>query len=87
MGFWAFQPSSELFPLARAAALKAIELDDGLAEAHAWLGVVKLQFDWDWSGAEQELIELRLRLHLRHESRENYLFPRDVHSAENTSKQ
>ena len=36
----------------------------------------------------EEFIELRLRSsHLLHESRENYLCPRDVHSAENTSKQ
>jgi tetratricopeptide (TPR) repeat protein len=35
--------------------LKALELDDGLAEAHAALGQIKLGFDWDWSGAEQEL--------------------------------
>ena len=37
--------------------------------------------------AYEAFIELRLRSsHLRHESRENYLFPREVQSAENTSK-
>jgi TolB-like protein/DNA-binding winged helix-turn-helix (wHTH) protein/Flp pilus assembly protein TadD len=49
------RPPTEAFPVAKAAALKALELDDGLAEAHAALGQIKLAFDWDWSGAEQEL--------------------------------
>jgi hypothetical protein len=39
---------------AKAAALKAIELDDTLAEAHMALGWVHLAYDWDWSGAENE---------------------------------
>jgi len=45
----------QVMPLARAAASKAIELDDTLAEAHASLGYVELSFDWDWSRAEREL--------------------------------
>jgi TolB-like protein/DNA-binding winged helix-turn-helix (wHTH) protein/Tfp pilus assembly protein PilF len=49
------RPSTESFSLVKAAASKALELDEGLAEAHSELGMVKLQFDWDWSGAEQEL--------------------------------
>jgi len=44
----------EIFPLAKEAALRAVQLDDGLAEAHASLGYVKLWFDWDWVGAEAE---------------------------------
>jgi eukaryotic-like serine/threonine-protein kinase len=39
----------------RAAALKALELDDSLAEAHTSLASIKLLFDWDWTGAEAEL--------------------------------
>lgn len=46
--------ANDVFPLAKAAALKALELDDGLGDAHATLGVIKLQFDWDWSGAGKE---------------------------------
>jgi len=38
----------------RAAALKAIELDDTLAEAHYELGEVSFQYDWDWRGTEAE---------------------------------
>ncbi len=39
---------------ARAAALKALELDETLAEAHAALGYIKVSFDWDWPGAQRE---------------------------------
>ena len=39
---------------ARAAATKALELDESLAEAHASLGSIKLFYDWDWTGAEAE---------------------------------
>ncbi len=38
----------------RAAALKAIALDEQLAEAHNSLGRIKLFYDWDWVGAEHE---------------------------------
>jgi TolB-like protein/DNA-binding winged helix-turn-helix (wHTH) protein/Tfp pilus assembly protein PilF len=40
---------------AKVAALKAIALDDGLAEAHTSLAAVKIFLDWDWQGAESEL--------------------------------
>jgi adenylate cyclase len=42
------------FPKARAAASRALELDEGLAEAHAALGAEKAGFEYDWAGAEQE---------------------------------
>jgi serine/threonine-protein kinase len=44
----------EVFPKARSAAMMALKLDDLLAEAHTALAVVKLTYDWDWSGAERE---------------------------------
>jgi tetratricopeptide (TPR) repeat protein len=47
-------PSSEAFPKARAAALKALDLHPDLAEAHTALANVKEDYDWDWSGAEQD---------------------------------
>jgi TolB-like protein/Tfp pilus assembly protein PilF/class 3 adenylate cyclase len=47
-------PSREAIPKAKAAALKALEIDDGLAEAHTSLAFIKLNYDWDWSGAEKE---------------------------------
>ena len=43
------------FPKAKAAALKALELDGSLAEAHASLAFVLLYWDWDWLAAEREL--------------------------------
>jgi serine/threonine-protein kinase len=46
---------SDSFPLAKAAALKAISLDETLADAHAYLAFTKFWFDWDWTGAESDL--------------------------------
>ena len=46
---------SETMPRARAAAERAVKLDDGLSEAHATLGAVRFLYDWDWPGAEEEL--------------------------------
>ena len=54
LGDYGAAPSREVFPLAKAAALKALEIDDSLAEAHTTLAHAKFLFDWDWSGAEQE---------------------------------
>jgi adenylate cyclase len=48
-------PPREAFSKAKEAALKAIELDDSLAEAHASLGFIQYHYDWDWAAAEQEL--------------------------------
>ncbi len=47
-------PRSEAMPRARVAALKALELDDGLAEAHTSLAFVRMHFEWDWPGAKSE---------------------------------
>lgn len=43
-----------LMPEAKLAALKALELDGTLAEAHAALGMIRMKYDWDWSEAEKE---------------------------------
>ena len=45
----------EIMPKAKEAALKAVELDDTLAEGHAELGSVLFQYDYDWPAAEREL--------------------------------
>jgi len=47
-------PQDEYMPKARAAALKAIELDNKLAEPHASLAVIAQNYDWDWQTAEEE---------------------------------
>ena len=44
----------DAIPQAKAAALKALELDGSLAEAHASLAFGYIWFDWDWAGAERE---------------------------------
>lgn len=48
-------PLSETFPKARAAALKALEIDESLAEGYSALGMIKTFYEWDWEGAEREL--------------------------------
>jgi len=45
-------PSTEFMPKAKAAALRAVELNDTLAEAHAVLGHILFWYDWDWDAAE-----------------------------------
>ncbi len=47
-------PPSEAMPRAREAALRAIELDETLPDAHNSMALVKLWGDWDWAGAERE---------------------------------
>ena len=47
-------PPQEAFPKARAAAVKALEIDDTLAEARTSLGWIKWVYDWDWPGSERE---------------------------------
>src|SRR5207237_2880459 len=44
----------DVLPQAKEAALKAVELEPDLADAHATLAVILAQFDWDWVGAERE---------------------------------
>ncbi|HEV3471440.1 MAG TPA: hypothetical protein VG148_19090 [Pyrinomonadaceae bacterium] len=46
------QPPAEVYPLAERAALKALELDDTLAEAHTSLGFFRLLYEWDFPRAE-----------------------------------
>ncbi|RMD76007.1 MAG: hypothetical protein D6820_13515 [Lentisphaerae bacterium] len=48
-----YLPSGESWARARAAALKALELDETMSDAHLALGLAKLHEDWDWPGAEK----------------------------------
>ena len=50
-GLW---PPEKAYPKAKAAALKALEIDDKLAEAHATLGSIMSDYEWDYAGAEKE---------------------------------
>jgi DNA-binding winged helix-turn-helix (wHTH) protein len=49
------EPSREAYPSAKAAALKSLQLDDLLPEAHASLGMILFFYEWKWPEAEQEL--------------------------------
>lgn len=48
-----FASADEGYPKAKAAALRALELDANLAETHATLATIKAYYEWDWSGAEK----------------------------------
>ena len=54
LGSYDFIPSREAFPKAKEAALKALDLDETLAEAYTSLAWVKHHFDWDCFGAETD---------------------------------
>jgi adenylate cyclase len=62
-------PPREAFSKAKEAALKAIAIDDSLAEAHASLGFVHYHYDWDWAAAEKEL---KRALELNPQSAQSY---------------
>jgi len=47
-------PPREVLPKAKEAALRAIEIDENLADAHSSLGLIKVYYDHDWNGAETE---------------------------------
>jgi TolB-like protein/DNA-binding winged helix-turn-helix (wHTH) protein/Tfp pilus assembly protein PilF len=51
--FYALQMPRQIMPAAKAAALKALELNVRLAEAHTSLAYIKLSYDWDFPGAEE----------------------------------
>jgi serine/threonine protein kinase/Tfp pilus assembly protein PilF len=54
LGLFGAMPQREAYPKARAAATKALQIDEMLAEAHGALGFVKMVDDWDWPGTEGE---------------------------------
>jgi serine/threonine-protein kinase len=60
-----YLPPREAMPMARAAAERALELDDELAAAHAVLGDILLFYDWDWPGS---LLEYQRAIELEPES-------------------
>jgi adenylate cyclase len=69
-------PPKEAMPKAEAAALRALQVDDTLAEAHASLAFVKMSYHWDWLGAEKEFkraIELNPKYATAHQWYANFL--------------
>lgn len=66
----------QALPQSKAYAIKAVELDDTLPEAHTALGVVKQYYDHDWAGAEREFkqaIQLNTNDSLAHRKYGSYL--------------
>ena len=54
LGYYNHRPPSMVYPRAKAAATRALEIDPALAEAHASLGYTTLFYDRDWSEAERQ---------------------------------
>jgi serine/threonine-protein kinase len=71
-----YLPPRETMPRAKAAAIRALELDDTLADAHTALGWVHTAYDWEWSSAEMEFrraLELNPSSAYAHDGYANYL--------------
>ena len=69
-------PPREVLPKAKEAALKAVEIDDNLPEAHSSLALVHVYYDQDWIRAEQEFkraLELNPKLISAHQRYGSYL--------------
>jgi TolB-like protein/DNA-binding winged helix-turn-helix (wHTH) protein/Tfp pilus assembly protein PilF len=69
-------PPRKKMPLAKAASMKALQLDDTLVEAHTSLARVLFVYDWDWLAAEKEFkraIELNSRYAPAHQWYGGYL--------------
>lgn len=56
LGLFGMGPASEMFPKAKASAVKALELDETVAAAHNALAAVHILYEWDWAGAEAECL-------------------------------
>ncbi len=54
LGYYSYAAPRDVFPKAKAAALKALEIDGALTEAHASLAYGRLYYEWDWPAAERE---------------------------------
>ena len=52
---WFGGVAREVFPKSKQAAIRALEIDETLAEAHSVLGYAATFYDWDWAAAEREI--------------------------------
>ena len=57
LGFYSIGAPLDVFPKAVAAANKALELDDQLADGYTSLGFAKMFHEWDWAGAEEMFLK------------------------------
>jgi serine/threonine-protein kinase len=53
-GWYGYLGPHEAYTKARESAIRALQMDDALPEAHVVLGSIKRNYDWDWVGAESE---------------------------------
>jgi serine/threonine protein kinase/tetratricopeptide (TPR) repeat protein len=82
VGQYLLMPPKEAFPKAKQAATRALEIDDTLAEAHTALATIKLYYDWDWAGAEQEFkraVELNVSYATTHQRYAEHLMYSGLH--------
>ena len=71
LAYYGGAPAQEALPKAREAALKALSMDDNLAESHNALGFVLVLYDYDYVGAERQyrrVIELNPNYALAHQN-------------------
>jgi TolB-like protein len=83
LGVFGVRPSEDVFPKAKANALKALELDDAVACAHLALSAVHVFYDWDWNAADAHIkraIELRPGESVTHCHYADFLSIRGRHS-------
>ena len=53
LGGYGFDPQKDAMPNAKQAALRAVQIDDTLAEPYVTLGLIYVQWDWNWAEAEK----------------------------------
>lgn len=76
LGFYCAEAPRDVFPQAKKAAERALEMDADMAESYASLGFTYMFFDWDWRGAERAFkrsIELSPRYPTAHHWYAEYL--------------
>ena len=76
LSYYGLMTPHDGFPRARAAALRAIEIDDRLADPHVTIGLERLLYGWDWPAADAALtraLELDANSALAHEVKSIYL--------------
>jgi len=57
LGLFGYAPPLEMLPKGKVTALRALELEPGLAEARATLGLITQNLDWDWKEVERQYRE------------------------------